>query len=254
MKKLLTLALLLAAGQVAAHERDGVHVGCDIGSDWSVQAYRSAWLFTREDGPVRELAIGGGRLFVDGKEVQVVAADHARIVELEAELRGLAPELRRIGREAVDIAFTALVEVARGLSSTPEKTIAELQRGRARSLAEIDRQPMGVFNGEAVEQIIEPIIARFVPDIVGGAVSTALKAAFSGDAQRQEFQSRMDRMERELDTRVDARAKALEPLADAMCKRLERMDALDDALAARLPDGEPLALLRVDPAHRRQQP
>ena len=249
MKKLLTLALLLAAGQVAAHERDGVHVGCDIGSAWSVESYRSAWLFTREDGPVRELAIGGGRLFVDGKEVQVGAADHARIAELESELRGLAPELRRIGREAVDIAFTALVEVARGLSNTPNETIAELQRGRVRSLAEIDRQPMGVFNGDAVERIIEPIITEFVPDIVGGAVSTALKAAFSGDAQRQEFQSKMDRMERELDTRVDARAKALEPLALAMCKRLERMDALDDALEARMPGGEPLALLRVDPQH-----
>ena len=249
MKKLLTLALLLAAGQVAAHQRDGVHTGCDIGSAWSVQPYRSAWLFTHEDGPVRELAIGGGRLFVDGKEVRLVAADHERIARLEDELRGLAPELHRIGREAVDIAFTALVEVARGLSNTPDKTIAELQRGRARSLAEIDRQPMSVFNGDAVDEIVEPIIEKFVPDIVGGAVSTALKAAFSGDAQRQEFQSKMDRMERELDTRVDARAKALEPLAEAMCRRLERMDALDDALEARLPGGEPLALLRVDPEH-----
>lgn len=249
MKKLLTLALLLAAGQAVAHERDGVHMGCEIGSAWSVQPYRSAWLFTREDGPVRELAIGGGRLFVDGKEIQVADADHARIAGLESELRGLAPELRHMGREAVDIAFTALVEVARGLSSTPDKTIAELQRGRARSLAEIDRQPMGVFNGDAVEGIIEPIIEKFVPDIIGGAVSTALKAAFSGDAQRQEFQSKMDRMERELDTRVDARAKALEPLAKAVCTRLERMDALDDALEARLPGGEPLALLRVDPHH-----
>jgi hypothetical protein len=249
MKKLLTLALLLAAGQVSAHQRDGVHAGCDIGSAWTVQPYRSAWLFAREEGPVRELAIGGGRLFIDGKEVQVSAADHERIAQLEAELRALAPELRQIGREAVDIAFTALVEVARGLSSTPAETVAELQRGRARSLAEIDRQPMGVFNGDAVERIIEPIIAKFVPDIVGGAVSTALKAAFSGDAQRQEFQSKMDRMERELDQRVDARAKGLEPLAQAMCRRLERMDALDDALAARLPNGEPLALLRVDPEH-----
>ena len=254
MKKLLTLALLLAAGQAAGHERDGVHVGCDIGSSWSVQSYRSAWLFTREDGPVRELAIGGGRLFVDGKEMQVSGADHDRIARLEDELRDLSPELRQIAREAVDIAFTALVEVARGLSSTPDKTIAELQRGRARSLAEIDRQPMGVFNGDAVEKIIEPIIARFVPDIVGGAVSTALKAAFSGDAQRQEFQSKMDRMEHELDTRVDARAKALEPLAEAMCRRLERMDAFDDALEARLPNGEAIALLRVDPEHRRHEP
>lgn len=249
MKKLLTLALLLATAPVAAHDQDGVHLSCDIGSAWSVSPYRSAYLFKREDGPVRELAIGGGRLFVDGKELTLTADDNKRIAGIEAEMHALEPELRKVAREAVDIAFTALVEVARGLSNTPDKTVADLQRARTRSLAEIDRQPMGVFNGDAMEGIVEPIITRFVPDIVGGAVSTALKAAFSGDAQRQEFQSKMDRMERELDGRVDARAKALEPLARQMCARLQRMDALDDALAVRLPNGDPIALLRVDPEH-----
>jgi len=249
MKKSLALCLLLATGAASAHERDGVHLGCDVGSAWNVAAYRSAFLFTREDGPVREVGIGGGRLFVDGREVTLGAADRPRVAGIEDEMRALEPELRQVGREAVDIAFTALIEVARGLSSTPDKTIADLQRGRVRALADIDRQPMGVFNGDAIEGIVEPIIERFVPDIVGGAVSTALKAAFSGDAKRQEFQARMDRMERELDSRVDTRAKALEPLAERMCLRLKRMDALDDALEARGPDGAPLQLLRVDPNH-----
>jgi len=93
-----------------------------------------------------------------------------------------------------------------------------------------------------------------VPDIVGGAVGNALKAAFSGDAKRQEFQSRMDRMEHELDTQVDARAKALEPLANKMCERLKRMDALDDALDVRLSNGKPLQLLRIDPDHVTHRP
>jgi len=248
MKKLLTLALLLAAGQSAAHDRTNVHLGCDVGSDWSVAPYRSAYLFTRGEGSARtEVGLGGGRLFVDGKEVTLADADRTRIAGIEAELHALEPELRQVGREAVDIAFTALVEVARGLSSTPDRTIADLQQGRVRALADIDRQPMGVFNGDAIEGIVEPIIERFVPDIVGGAVSSALKAAFSGDEKRDAFQARMDRMEKELDTRVDARAKALEPLAQQMCRRLERMDALDDALGARLPNGDALQLLRVDP-------
>lgn len=251
MKQLLTLALLLAAGQAAAHEDAHVNLNCDVGSDWSVAPYRSAFLFTRGEGSARtEVGIGGGRLFVDGKEVTLAGEDQRRIAGIESELHALEPELRQVGREAVDIAFSALVEVARGLSSTPDKTIAELQRGRVRALADIDRQPMGVFNGDAMEGIVQPIIERFVPDIVGGAVSSALSAAFSGEAKRNEFQARMDRMQKELDTRVDARAKALEPLARQMCGRLERMDALDNALAARLPNGEPLQLLRVDDHHR----
>ena len=250
MKSALALALLVAAAPVAAHEHRTTNVGCNVGTDWSVRQYRSAFLFSREDAPRHEVGIGGGRLFVDGKEVRLDVEDARRIAGLEQEMRALSPQLREIGREAVDIAFTALIEVARGLSSTPDKTVAGLQSARARALADIDREPMGVFDGDAVEGIVEPIVERFVPDIVGGAVSSALKAAFSGDAQRQEFQSRMDRMERELDQNVEARAQALEPLADQVCRRLERMDALDDALAVRLPGGEPLQLLKVDPDHR----
>ena len=254
MKKLLAIALLLAAGQAAAHDREGVHVGCNAGSDWSVSSYRSAFLFTRDASPGREVGIGGGRLFVDGREVTLGSEDQRRIAGLESELRELAPELHDIGREAVDIAFTALVEVARGLSSTPNETIADLQQSRRRALADIDRDPLALFNGDAMAGIIEPIVEKFVPDIVGGAVGSALKAAFSGDAKRQEFQARMDRMEHEIDTRVDARAKALEPLADRMCQRLVRMDALDDALEVRLSDGKPLQLLRIDPDHGKHRP
>ena len=254
MKKLLAIALLLAAGQASAHGNEGSNLSCDVGSAWSVSPYRSAFLFTRDTGSAREVGIGGGRLFVDGKEITLGAEDQRRIAGLESELRGLVPELREVGREAVDIAFTALTEVARALSSTPDKTVSDLQRARVRTLAEIERQPMGIFNGDAVDAVIEPILERFVPDIIEGAMGTALKAVFAGDVQRQELQARMDRMERELDTRVDARAKALEPLAENLCRRLERMDALDDALAVRLPGGEALQLLDASTEHRHRTP
>ncbi|MCF5946789.1 YggN family protein, partial [Xanthomonas perforans] len=36
------------------------------------------------------------------------------------------------------------------------------------------------------------------------------------------------------------------PRAHQLCQRLEALDALDNALAYRLPSGEPLQLLRVD--------
>jgi hypothetical protein len=254
-KSLLVLALVLGAGQASAHgNNDNVHLGCDVGTAWNVSPYRSAFLFKREgDGP-REVGIGGGRLFVDGAEVTLGAADRERIAALESEMRALVPELRKVALEAVDIAYTALVEVARGLSSDPGKTIAELERGRARSRAELERSPMAAFNNDAMEAIVEPIVTRFVPDIVGGAVSSALKAAFSGDAERQEMQSRMERMERELDTRVEQRAKALEPLAERMCARLRRMDGLDDAIEWRPAGGDALQLLRVDPEHGHRTP
>lgn len=249
---LLAIAMLLATGSVQAHsERTRVNSGCDIRSQYSVSPYRGAFLFTRDDARPAELGIGGGRLFIDGKEVTLSAADHDRLRSMEAEMHALVPEVEKVSREAIDIAFTALVEVARGLSNTPDKTVARLEDAHRRVRAEIRGKPLTVFNDDAIGGIVEPIITQFVPDIVGGAVSTALKAAFSGEVETRKFEARMKRMESEIDTRVEARAKALEPLAEAMCVRLERMDALDDALEYRLPSGDALQLLRIDSSRRK---
>jgi hypothetical protein len=240
--------LLFASSVVQAHsDRTGVHTGCDVHSQYAVAPYRGAFLFTREDGKPAEIGIGGGRLFIDGKEATLAAADHDRLLRMEAEMKALVPEVEKISLEAIDIAFTALVEVARGLSSTPDKTVANLQDAQRRLRGELRGKPLIVFNDHAIEGVVGPIITRFVPDIVGGAVSSALKAVFSGDAEAKQFEARMKRMEAELDTRVEARAKALEPLALQMCDRLVRMDALDDALEYRLPSGDALQLLRIDP-------
>lgn len=249
---LLPLALLLAsAGAQAPEHGKDVNVSCSIHSNYNIGPYRNAYLFQRDQGPARKVGIGGGRLFVDGKEIQLGEADHQRLALFEDELRGLEPEVQKVSEEAVGIAFTALAEVARGLSSTPNETIANLEKSRRQALAEIRSKPMAVFNDDAMEDIIEPIIERYVPDIAGGATRAAFSMIFAGEAKRAEFEKRMDRMEHELDTRVDARARALEPLAQAMCQRLTRMDALDDALEYRLPGGQSLQLLEIDD-HRKK--
>lgn len=249
---LLPLALLLASGAAQAHStHDGVRLGCDVRSDYSVRPYRQAFLFSREGSTPAEIGIGGGRLFIDGKEIELGAADHARLREMEGEMKAMVPQIEKVTLEAIEIAFTALTEVARGLSNTPEKTVAGLERSHREMMAEIRSKPMGVFNEDAMAGIIEPIITRFIPDIVGGAVSTALKAAFSGEAATKEFEARIKHMEGELDTRVEARAKKLEPLADALCQRLTHLDSLDDSLEFRLPDGKPMQLLSVDPSRQK---
>ena len=242
------VALLLASGAVHANtDRMNVQTNsCDVHSQYSVAPYRNAFLFTQADGKPAEIGIGGGRLFIDGKEATLVAADSERLRKMEAEMHALVPEVEKVTLEAIDIAFTALVEVARALSSTPDETVASLQASQRRLRGELRGKPLIIFNDDAIEGVIEPIISRFVPDIAGGTVKSALKAVFSGEAEAKKFEARMERMESELDSKVEARAKALEPLAEAMCARLVRMDALDDALEYRLPSGDAMQLLRID--------
>jgi hypothetical protein len=145
----------------------------------------------------------------------------------------------------VDIAFTALTEVARALSSDPQREVGDLESARKRLRGQMETRPLSALDGDALGRTITPIITEFVPQIVGGAVSGALSAAFGGEKKSQEFEKKMQRMEQELDSKVERRAKELEPLADALCQRLQAMDRIDDELEYRLPDGGRLELLRV---------
>ncbi len=245
----LALALAGAASAASAHDpgQDNQHLGCNVGSDYSVRPVRRAFVF-RQDALPHEIGIGGGRLFIDGREVVVSDADHARLREMEGELHALAPEVQQVATEAVDIAFTALTEVARELSADPGQTVASLEASHRQVMARMRSTPMALFDEDAMADVVQPILRDYLPEIIGGAVRTALKAAFT-IGKDGDLQARMDRMQHELDTRVDARAKALEPLAERMCTRLRRIDALDDALDVRRADGKPLDLLRVDARH-----
>jgi hypothetical protein len=241
----LALALLLACQPVAAKVVVNGDHKCDIVSDYAVRMHRRAFVFARSEHVPAEVGIGGGRLFVDGKEAKLSEADRARVLRLEREMNALVPELREIVVSAVDIAFDALVEVARGLATEPGDTIAQLQRAQKKLHAELDARPLGALNGDAIGDTIAPVMSEFVPEIVGGAVKGALKAAFGGPGSAADFEKRMNRMEHELDDKVEARAKDLEPLAEAMCHRLQTIDKIDDELEYRLPDGARLDLLRV---------
>jgi hypothetical protein len=245
---LLALALALAAASpmaASAHTNINGH-RCEIGTDWSVRMHRRAFVFSREDHAPGEIGIGGGRLFIDGKEQKLSAADHARISRIEREMTDSLPLLHDIVVEAVDIAFFALTEVARGLASDPKAAVAELQSAQARVRVQMQDKPLAAFDGDAIGRIIEPVVQEFVPKLVGGAVSSALGAAFGGEKKANEFEQRMAKMEQELDRNVEQRAKLLEPKADEMCSRLKSIDAIDDELEFRLPDGGRLDLLRVE--------
>jgi hypothetical protein len=251
----LTVALLMAAGLAhASSDKRASHASCDVSSDYSVSTRGKAVVFTRKDAKPFALGIGGGRLFIDGEEATLSAADHERLRQLETEVQVLIPEVGQITVEAINIAFTALIEVARGLSSDPKASVAGLEKAREQALGKVTASSIFLLNEDAVEGIVEPIITEFVPELVGEAVSMAMKMAFAGEAKAKEFEARMERMEHELDTKVEARAKALEPLAEVMCKRLRRIDEIDNAIEFRLPDNQPLQLLQLDQKHRTDAP
>ena len=184
-------------------------------------------------------------MVIDGEELKLSADDKARIAEFENETRLLIPQFKLITSEAIDIAFSALIEVSRGLNGEQNNpTLKKLQNAQIALHNSLRKNPALLINDDIDEKIIEPIVTDFVPDVVAAAVKQALSLAFSGDdAKAKAFEARMDKMGKEIETKVEARAKKLEPLAQAMCSRVRNMDKIEDSISVRLSNKQKINLL-----------
>lgn len=217
--------------------------GCRVESDYELTLNQRSLIMVRDVGVPRAIVIRPGRLFVDNAWVTLGAADVRRLTDFEQGTRDAMPQAQAIGRAAADIAFTALGEVAAGFSSHPETVRAKLDGARVRLDARLaDSVSANRFDGRDVGRGIAQAVGEVIPDLIGDIVGGAISAAFSGDKSRLE---RMEHMDAEIEAAVAPRAAALEQRARALCQRLEALDALDNALEFRLPDGQPLQLLRV---------
>jgi hypothetical protein len=251
MKRLAAAILLsLAALGAQAHPHDdGHHVQCDLHSDYSMSMHGKAFVFTRDEGAARHVAIGGGRLWVDGEEVKLSAADHAELGRFEAELNRMVPRAQKVVVEATEIAFSALIEVARGFNQDgSEQTVAKLEASHRAVIAELKAKPVVLFSDPDIgERVIAPVIRDNVPVIAGAAVSSTLSTVFSGDQKKmRDFERRMDRMGSEIERKVEKRAESLESEVESLCDSTRELDRIEQGLAVRI-DGEPLDLLRVRP-------
>lgn len=230
------VAALAMAGGAAAKE-----IRCDVDSDYDLGVTPRSVVLTRKVGTPKAIVMRQGRLFVDDQWVSLSADDSKRIAEYEKKVRAAMPLAAQIGRDAADIAFTALGEVASGLSSDPAGTRAHLAKARTQIDARLARSvSANRFNGNDLGHGIAEAIGEVLPIVIGDIVGGAVSAAFSGDSARLE---RLNNVDKEIERRVQPRAKQLEQRADALCRSMEALDAIDDALVYRLPDGSRLDLI-----------
>lgn len=242
------LALWLGGGPAIAAEANRLH--CDVDSDYEVSLRERSLIFTRATGSPRAVVMRQGRLFVDDEWVQLSAADRRRIAEFEQGMRATVPLAKQIGLDAVDVAFTALGEVAAGFSSDPDATQATLARARSRLDARLaDAFAAHRFDDERLAQDIGEAVRDVVPSLIGDIVGGALAAALGGDASRLR---RMENLDAQIEAEVKPRADALERRAEALCERMEALDRIDDALEYRH-EGRPLDLLEARVERERAQ-
>jgi hypothetical protein len=225
---------------------------CSIESQYNLGRYGQAYVFKREQGSVKHVAIGGGQVYLDGKRAALNAADQQRVIQMENQMRLLTPQAQDIAREAIDIAFVALTETAKGIAPEDKSLASTLEKARTHSQKQVpnitllvDEKVDDNTKGDVVSAIIEPVIIEYVPKITGAAISTALGLALGGEAKAKEFEQRMQAMEKTLEQKVEARAKALEPKAEAFCSGMTQLDDIENRLEFRTKDGKNLELFSV---------
>lgn len=234
------LAFIATAALGTSFSIQAESLQCNFDSNYIFSRQGRTQVFYRDTAPAKLIHIQDGRLSIDGRELELSSQDQERVAEFENEMRLLIPQVKQVTTLAVDIAFTALIEVSRGLSGEHNSpTIAKLQRAKAALYESLKKNPALFINGDIDEKIIEPILTDFIPDVIAAAVKQALTVAFRGDETAvKAFDARMDKMGKDIETNVAVRAKKLEPLAQAMCSRVRNMDKIEDSISVRLSNKE----------------
>lgn len=240
---LLVFPLVLASAGANARE-----ISCNVESDYDFALTGRSVILTRDSGTPQTILMRQGKLFVDDKWVALSAADSNRISSYERDARGVMPLAQQVGRDAADIAFTTLGEVAAGFSSNPAQTRAKLAKARVQLDARLARSVnANHFNGDDLGEGIGAAVKDALPTVMGDIVGGAIRAAFGGDVAQLK---RMENMDKLIEARVEPRAKALERNAELLCNKMEGLDRIDNALEYRI-HGKPLDLLEVRPDAKR---
>lgn len=246
------LAVALASCGAGVHAAQTYQTeGCRIHSDYDLTVNERSVIMTRDSGRPKALVMRQGRLFVDEQWVDLSAVDRDRIAAFERGTREALPLAQALGREAADIAFTVLGEVAAGFSSDPAASKARMDKARRQLDARLARSVTATrFDGEDLGDGIGDAIGAVIPEIIGEIVGGAIRAAFSGDTSRLQ---RLEGLDTQIEALVEPRAAALEQRAEQLCARMLELDRLDNALQYRLPGGGTLDLVDADKRPRQRR-
>jgi hypothetical protein len=247
---LLVFSFACATTATAASREDA----CNLETPWAVELQSDALVFSRkaEDaGTPRAVRVADGSLSIDGRDIVLSRDDRRRLQAYESEVRALIPEVKEIALDAINIAFTAVDEVARMFAGKDdagyERTAEKLATARIAMRRKVDDAFKGRgWSDDDFDAVVEEAVAQLLPTLIGDIVGTAVRVALSGDeAAARELEARAERMEREIETRVEARAEAIEARAEALCPRLVALDRIEAEVTAELAPGQRFDLITV---------
>lgn len=246
LRSAVAFMLLLTAGSLGAQD---LATTCHATSSYDVTLDADGVVFDRVSPAPSRVELRHGSLLTDGAAVRLNAEDQDRITLFERDLRALAPRVRRVAQNGVDMAVQAVRAETASLGLTAE-TRAELDRrldAHARELKQriATSQSTRDWDGDATGQYANQIASDLMPLIAGDMGQQAIDAALSGDLQAAGvLRDRAASLGTELQPRLLRRMQALRPQIQSLCPAIRQLAELQQDVRAS--HGQPLDLLDMD--------
>jgi hypothetical protein len=242
------LAALLMAAPASAQDLSAT---CHASSSYDVTLRPDGILFDRPTPAPMRVELHDGGLRTDGVAVALTPAQQDRLSVFERDLQALAPQVRQVAQNGVDMAAQALREEMAGLGLAAA-TRVEFDRRLATHATELKQriarsQSTHDWQGDLVQQYANQVSADLMPLVAGDLGQQAIDAALAGDLQAAaNLRDRAGSLVTTLQPRLQQRLQALRPQIEALCPAIERLARLQQGL--RDAHGQALNLLQIGPA------
>jgi hypothetical protein len=248
MRVLYLFVVLLSLSAALPVRAQDLVATCHASSSYDLTLKTDSLLFDRAAPAPFHAELQQGALRTDGATVRLNAENQDRLALFERELRALAPRVRTVAQNGVDMAVQGMRAEADGMGLDAE-TRAEFNRRLSAHASELKRrisvsQSTHDWQGDASDQAMNQIGADLLPLLAADLGQQAINAALGGDMDTAaRLRDRAADLATELQPRMQRRMQALRPQIEALCPSIRRLAELQQGV--RGSNGQPLNLLQL---------
>lgn len=231
------LRIMVAALAVCCMAGNPGLAACRFGSDYDLTLGDSTLRFERKAAPAQTIEMQRGALAIERKSLALGTGDRNRVLAFESKVRELMPQVKTLGRRAVDAMAAAVREEAAqasphtaadpDLNARLDARVDELKRRITQSVTSKE------WHADAMAGYSAGIVADVSPLIAGDLTQQALQLTMKGDLSGMLLlKDQALAVKQSLDRRIQAKLASLQPDIDRLCPSLRELDRLESGVQA----------------------
>ena len=243
---LIASALTISLASSAAYAHESCNVDLSAGFTINTSSIEFLQDESENDGEKPSLykIIGGNKLFVDSKSIELTDSQQALLKQYDEKIRQLVPQVKSVAIEGVDLAvegvnlaFNALLgegnnvaaDLTKELMLIREQVVAKLSIENGISVG-VEGLESEELLGKDFDQRIESAVEKAVLNSMGSILIAMGQQMMTSDGDEQSFETRMENFGDTIEQEMTARAEVIEQKAEALCISIAKVDVLEEQL------------------------